>query len=342
MASIYQRGGIWYIKYFVGRRRVYRSLRTTSRREAETAKRQVEAKLALASPTPRGARTDTTLAQAWKWWQAWAETRIAPATVEGYHYAVQAWESVYAGRRIASIKPADVQHYQERRLADGRSAKTANNELIALRAIVNRAAREQWYGGRNPFAGFTRLPREQRRPRWLSVEEMDRVLDAAELYSRSMLLFVALCTFAGLRKGEAVAARWEWLDWDAGLLHVQQDNGFATKSRRERTIPLHSRLREILMPYRQGEGYVVAPDTTQGKHRYRYDPKTGLAAVVGAAGVPWCTAHTLRHTFASQLVSAGVDLYKVSVWLGHADVTTTQIYAHLRPQDQDIERLGRG
>lgn len=340
MASIYRRGETWYIRYFLGGRRIYRSLRTTSRREAEQAKRQVEARLTLTTPGARIASGAVVLTELWRRWQAWAETRIAPATVEGYHYAVQAWEAVYPGRRIASVKPADVQHYQERRLADARTPKTVNNELVALRAIINRAIREQWYGGRNPFSEFTPLPREQRRPRWLSVEEIERVLDAAELYSRPMLLFAALCIYAGLRKGEAVAARWEWIDWDAGLLHVQQDGAFSTKSRRERTIPLHSRLRAILEPYRQQEGYVVAPDAVQGKHRYRYDLKAGLGAVVGAAGVPWCTAHTLRHTFASQLVSAGVDLYKVSVWLGHANVTTTQIYAHLRPQDADIERLG--
>ena len=49
--------------------------------------------------------------------------------------------------------------------------------------------------------------------------------------------------------------------------------------------------------------------------------------------------HTLRHTFASHLVSNGVSLYKVSRWLGHKDLTTTQIYAHLAPGDNDINRL---
>jgi len=69
----------------------------------------------------------------------------------------------------------------------------------------------------------------------------------------------------------------------------------------------------------------------------RYEPKRAFKSVVVAAGVPWCTAHMLRHTFASQLAMAGVSLYKIKSWLGHASVTTTEIYAHLAPVDEDID-----
>ena len=58
-----------------------------------------------------------------------------------------------------------------------------------------------------------------------------------------------------------------------------------------------------------------------------------------AAGVEWCTPHSLRHTFASQLAIKGVSLYKISKWLGHADFKTTQIYAHLQAHDEDINRF---
>lgn len=56
------------------------------------------------------------------------------------------------------------------------------------------------------------------------------------------------------------------------------------------------------------------------------------------AGLSWVTPHTLRHTFASQAVMAGVPIYTVSHWLGHASLQTTQIYAHLSPQ-QDLMDL---
>jgi site-specific recombinase XerD len=57
------------------------------------------------------------------------------------------------------------------------------------------------------------------------------------------------------------------------------------------------------------------------------------------AGLPYTGLHLLRHTFASQLVIAGVSIYEVSQWLGHPDVEMTMVYAHLAPQDADIDRI---
>jgi len=52
-----------------------------------------------------------------------------------------------------------------------------------------------------------------------------------------------------------------------------------------------------------------------------------------------CSPHVLRHTFASHLVMKGISIYKVSQWLGHRSVNTTMIYAHLAPQDDEINKL---
>jgi hypothetical protein len=77
-----------------------------------------------------------------------------------------------------------------------------------------------------------------------------------------------------------------------------------------------------------------------------------LSAIGGGTDIPdrppqWRTVSqipatfvgTLRHTFASQLAMAGVSLYKISKWLGHSDVKTSQIYARLQTQDEDINRF---
>jgi integrase len=81
------------------------------------------------------------------------------------------------------------------------------------------------------------------------------------------------------------------------------------------------------------------PETEPNGRGYRVDPKKSFATVVRAAGVSWCTPHILRHTFASQCVIAGIDLYRVSQWLGHSSITTTQIYAHLLPGDRMINKM---
>ena len=70
----------------------------------------------------------------------------------------------------------------------------------------------------------------------------------------------------------------------------------------------------------------------------RDDFKKRFKAITEDAEIE-CTIHELRHTFASQLAIAGVSIYKISKWLGHASIKTTEIYAHLTPNDDDIGRF---
>ncbi len=219
------------------------------------------------------------------------------------------------------------------------SNRTINDAMGRLQAIYNIASHMGVYGKHNPFQGFKRLRVEKKPPRFLTQEQLTLVLDKADAQSRDILLFCALCVYAGLRSNEAANTRWEWIDFESGTLTVQaaKDGSFGTKGKRFRSVPLKESLRDILEPIRKTEGYIVNADKeAPGKWRIRYEPKRAFRSVVEAAGVPWCTPHILRHTFASRLVQSGVSLYKVSQWLGHADMKTTQQYAHLAPADEDI------
>ena len=149
-----------------------------------------------------------------------------------------------------------------------------------------------------------------------------------------------------MRKVDIDAAHADWLTFYvgervAGLVTVRQGLGFYPKDAEERAIPLRKRLREALEGYGVGPGsgcYLVEPEKfLRGKNRYRYEWRKEFVEVAAAAGLAELTPHVLRHTFASHLAQRGVSLYKVARWLGHADVRTTQIYAHLAPGDEDIE-----
>lgn len=124
---------------------------------------------------------------------------------------------------------------------------------------------------------------------------------------------------------------------------VKPTDEWSPKSKKGRIIPLHPRLGKILEPLRKSEGICFpAPEEKGGKpyRRIAYPKEfTEWFRKVGLKGerIGW---HTLRHTFASLLVQEGVSIYKVSQWLGHSEVRTTQIYAHLIPgYDEDISRI---
>ena len=225
-------------------------------------------------------------------------------------------------------------------LAKTRMPRTVNAAMRRLSSLYSFAIEREWIRCENPFKGLKRIKEPESAPKFITEPELERLLAAAEAHSERMHFFCAICAFAGLRSKEAVNACWDWIDFNAGTLTVKAGNGFATKSGRERTIPIHPRLRSILEPNAEAEGYIVAPEIPTGDWRLRYEPKKAFGAVKEAACLPHLTPHMLRHTFGSLLVQKGVSLYKVSQWLGHADFKTTQIYAHLAPQDDEIGVFG--
>jgi integrase len=85
----------------------------------------------------------------------------------------------------------------------------------------------------------------------------------------------------------------------------------------------------------------LSPDYPDKKDptKYRVNCERAFKTAVKNAGAEDFSPHTMRHTFASWLAIEGVSLYKIKSWLGHSNIKTTETYAHLQPQDEDINRL---
>lgn len=341
MARIYRRpdepGGTYYIDYSRNGKRLRRSLETTMLREA---KQRRDLVLGDKVNSTWGNKTgDISIDSFWNQYREWAVMYKAEATVKAEESHWKSFVDFARPTTLGSIEARHVVSYIRHRKKQGRSPTTINDTLTCLKSLYNRARELKLYEGGNPLDDVKRLPVETKPARFLSQAQIAAVMEAAAAHSPAIYRFIALGVYSGLRTREIVNARWEWFDFEQGTLTVQkaEDGSFGTKGKRYRSIPLHDKLRTILEPLSREEGYIINGDKTKpGKWRIRYEPKRAFKTVMKAAGVEWCTPHTLRHTFASQLVQAGVSLYKVSKWLGHADITTTQIYAHLAPVDEDI------
>jgi site-specific recombinase XerD len=125
----------------------------------------------------------------------------------------------------------------------------------------------------------------------------------------------------------------KWTDIDLGnmTVRISQSDDFQTKSKKERTISLNEDVYDVLaVMERKGEYVFCRQDgKKRDKHFIARRFKACLKSVALGDGYSF---HSLRHTFASHLVQKGVSLYIVSKLLGHADVKTTEIYAHLAPE----------
>ena len=334
-------GGVYYMDFFRSGKRIRRSLKTNLLKEAKARR---DAVLAGEAKQEWGAAgDDITPAQFWKRYLDHAKTHLQPRTIERRDLTWRQFVECCKPKRLGSVTHDDVERFKTHS-ADvlKHSNATINDDVKRLGAFYNLAISEGWYGAGNPTTLTKRLPTESKPVRFLGPEQIDLVLEVAERVSPAIHLFIALAVFAGLRKREAVFARWDWIDWEGQSITVQgDDDRFMTKNKRHRTISLHERLCTILEPYREPEGYIIQESDrpSKGKSRYRYEPRRAFESVVRAAEVPWCTPHILRHTFASRLVQEGVSLFKVATWLGHSHTRVTEIYSHIERFDSEINKL---
>jgi integrase/recombinase XerD len=182
------------------------------------------------------------------------------------------------------------------------------------------------------------LPRQSRRlPDTLDIGEVERLLDAASVAGVRDRALLELLYAAGLRVSEAIGLDREDLSLDGGFVRV------IGKGDKERLVPIGEVASDWLVAWLDGprpallERNHVAPvrggPLFLGDRGGRLGRQTAWAAVTGAArraGVGGrVSPHTLRHSFATHLLEGGADLRVVQELLGHASISTTQLYTHL-------------
>ncbi|QBK30221.1 tyrosine-type recombinase/integrase [Roseitalea porphyridii] len=203
----------------------------------------------------------------------------------------------------------------------GNSNSTINRKLAALYKLLRRAERA---GLIKKLPTYVRLPEKNARVRFLTREE-ERVL-LRKLASRDEA-FSDLCLFlvdTGARVGEALNLR-------HGDVHHGKATFWVTKSGRSRTVPLTDRAVVALANHRHRAGGPFSHVRYQA-FRYHWN---AVKKQMGLAGDKQFVPHMLRHTCASRLVQAGIDLRRVQAFLGHQTIQMTLRYAHLATDDLD-------
>lgn len=214
-----------------------------------------------------------------------------------------------------------------------------------LKSAFNKAKRWK-YLKLNPFDEF-RLPKIPKKlPVFINEEEFNLI---AHNITRKRIYQISVTAFyTGMRLSEVLHFTWEQVDLENRMINLNNSESFITKSKKPRNIPMCQKVYDILkalsVAYKPGydikenivfyKFYGIPYSTSYVSHYFKAAlNKTGLRK-----GIKF---HTLRHSFASMLVSKGVSLYVVKELLGHSDFATTQIYAHLESKSlkDAIDRL---
>lgn len=230
---------------------------------------------------------------------------------------------------LKKIAAQSVDAYKTKRAHEGAAPKTLNNELLNLSHMMKMAVRWR-YIDRNVVSSVEKMRVIINPPRFLNQSEIQRLGEAAvgsHIYS---LVLTALHT--GMRKSELLNLTWEDIDFDMRMITVKSKDDWHTKNYKARLFQLTPVLYDVLKEHEADQPllrnkYVF---TFRGK-AIRQDIRRSWRRVVCKAGLQGITLHTLRHTFASQLVMAGVSLRDVQELMGHQNFETTLRYAHLSP-----------
>lgn len=231
----------------------------------------------------------------------------------------------FGKRYLDEIRREDILKMQTTRLAEGAKPGTANRLLILMRFVFNLALRWEVPNIKlNPTKGVNLLEENNKKERYLSQEEAQRLYQAVCDSESPMLKFIVpMLILTGARKREVLDVKWADLDLANRRWRIAM-----SKTGKARHVPLSDGAMQILttVPRFNDCPWVFAnPDTRK--------PFVSIFCAWNTArkkaGLADVRIHDLRHSFASLLVNSGRTLYEVQHLLGHTQVKTTQRYAHL-------------
>jgi integrase len=208
----------------------------------------------------------------------------------------------------------------------------ANRTVAVLSKMFALAIKRKWRTD-NPVKGIERNT-ESKRKRYLSGAELTRLTQALAAHpDRQTANIVRMLLLTGARRGEILAMR--WADISDG---TWTKPGSTTKQKTDHVVPLSAPAQQLLSEI-DGTGEYVFP--SDGKTGHVVEIKKGWSSICKAAGIKGLRIHDLRHTFASQLASAGASLPLIGALLGHSSPVTTARYAHLfsDPQKAAVEKV---
>lgn len=209
----------------------------------------------------------------------------------------------------------------------GKSKYAAMLYLRTLKAAMNRAV--SWgYIDKNPFKGI-KLPKiPQKYPIFITENELDLII--SRIKENDIRDIVTIAFYTGMRVSEILNLCWKAVDMSSGIITVQNSGTFTTKSKRERVIPIHEKIRHVLNSRLKKSKYIYVFSKCGILYQENYVSKKFKNAVRDVKLSDSLHFHSLRHSFASNLVKKGVSLYVIKELLGHESITTTEIYSHLQ------------
>ena len=319
--------GIWWIDYRDSLRRRHREKvgRKNAARDAWL-ERKIEIREGRFIP-PRGAADGPTFRELARQRMEWAKLRLKPASYRTDSQRLGPLLEAFGDLAASAVTAEKIRNFLSGILERGRTQATANRYFWLLHSIFSLAVSNERLV-KSPCAKVAHFKESPGRIRFLIADEEKRLRAAIEAERAERIPDFELALNTGMRRGEQYSLKWPDVDLERSVLTVTGKTG-------RRYVVINSLARSAIEQLRaRARGEPVCSPLSA-------DERLWFERVVKNAGIAHFRWHDLRHTFASRLVMAGVDIRTVQELLGHKSVVTTMRYAHLSQdhRQQAVEKL---
>src|SRR5438034_1562542 len=263
------------------------------------------------------------------------ERRLADHTIESYARDLTALGRYAAGanRRLDALDRQTLEAFVRQQMASGLSPRSVARSIAAIRGFYRFLVLDRQLE-RNPADDLTPPRAWPALPKFLSLEEVDRLIAQPDVSTPRGLrdrAMIEMLYATGMRVSELVGIR-------ASDLHLEEHYvSCIGKGNKERLIPIGEQATDWVRRYQQtGRPALVKRASARLFLNARGGPlsRVGFWKILKGhgrrAGLPrTLSPHVVRHSFATHLLERGADLRAIQMMLGHADLSTTQIYTHV-------------
>lgn len=322
--AIYQRGKNWYVDFTFKGQRIRESVGPSRRvAQAVIAKRKIK----IAENRYLDKRKDPepiTFREFAKEYLGWAKVNKKASTHLRDISIMRGLDREFEGKNIQDVTSWLIEKWKSKR-SEKFKPGSVNRELTLLKHVFSKAL--EWKRIKeNPAHKVKRLKGETKRVRYLMPDEIQTLLSHCDgLLSGLLKPMVTVALHTGARKGELQGLEWSNVNFELGIISLLD-----TKNGERRDIPMNETVRATLKEMEQRGRLVFS-----NRNGNRIDSCALYLAFYEAlkkSKIEDFKFHDLRHTFASNLVMAGVEINDVRELLGHKRMEMTLRYAHLSPK----------
>jgi len=337
--GLFRRGRVWWMRFKVEGRLERRSTKTTNRKLAQRVFDRVKGELAEGLWFPKLPGEDKTFSELMaKYMLEYSARNKAPKTHLRDKSLNDHLVGFFGDFTLMEVTPSLIAEYKTKRRKERAAAKTINNELILMGHAFNLATKEWQWIKENPVKQVSKEKVNNVIERWLTLEEENKLLSISPKWLREIIIF-AINT--GLRQSEILSLQWPRVDLPRKTITILEDQ----KNQGRDTLPLSERALTVLKErakVRRGETNFVFYNKL-GRRITTRNLQRAFNSALKKSRIEKLRFHDLRHTFATRLVQAGVDIYTVQKLGRWKTISMVMRYAHHYPESlrSGVEVLDR-